>query len=380
MGSNISMCKRYHIICFYVQRVYKETTAFVGYIINGLRIFTNVSYKMPHKPNRRQNLMRCHEERRRGSIVWQCSDIPDEMGMASPRLQRILWEESLFDLEILFRYRGISTWSDLVNLTEQDQSVLHVKAAKFFKVLDVKIDHIDMELKLTYLFNSDGGKMPNMNTTSLPYLPAPDHATQVQKELDPALHEAIGVIGEQSLGDCKARLQRGNELIKAACLDAGRALKYLVVLEGINEKDRWVLETLKAAKKAVRNVIYWYCVGMVGGLESKLALRSLFEDICNQVGLDALDDMLNAHSNYVGIKGLDLETKRAQYTQMLHAKAAAYAASSSKDEPNDDSEAKRDQLVEREFADIAREMQMGQMNELLHALVQDVKDIKDKLP
>ena len=330
---------------------------------------------------RMQHLAWYQMQRREGSTAHDLSDVPVVQGMSSPRLQQILWEEKLYDLEILFRYRGITRREDLIRLDTAEQAVIVRKAAEFFDVLNVKVDHRVLEDKLDYLFtNNTCGRQPNTNIR-LSYLQAPDHATAVKKALEPALYNAIPIYGEQRYWACKERLQRGTELIKAACLEAAKGLADLVAMEGVSEKDPWVYETLKAAKKSMRDVILWFCVGVVGGLDSKEALNILFQDICKQAGCDghARDDLLNAFQHTTGPKGLDMTNKRQQFIRMLEAQAKADAARGSKDKPSDD-EAERDQRVELQLDQISTKMQMEQISEMLNTLMLDMKEVKDKLP
>ena len=330
---------------------------------------------------RRQTLAWYQMERRQGSTAHDLSDVPAAQGMSSPRLQQILWEEKLYDLEILFRYRGVTRREDLIRLDTQEQAVIVRKAAEFFDVLNVKVDHSVLEDKLDYLFTiNTSGRQPNTNIR-LSYLQAPDHATEVKKALEPALYNAIPIYGVQSYWACKERLQRGNELIKAACLETTRGLAGLVAMDEKMPLNSENYETLKAAKKSVRNLIFWYCVGVVGGLESKEALNILFQDICKQARCDehARDELLNAFHNITGPKGLDMANKQQQYIRMLEAKAKADAARGSKDEPSDD-EAEHDQRVELQLDQISTQMQMEQISEMLNTLMLDMKEVKDKLP
>ena len=328
---------------------------------------------------RRQTLAWYQMERRQGSTAHDLSDVPAAQGMSSPRLQQILWEEKLYDLEILFRYRGVTTWEELIRLDALEQSVILRKAAEFFEVLNVQIDHSVLEDKLVYLFNINfGGRPPNSTN---PYPPAPEHATEVKKEIDLALYNAGHICGWDSYWACKDRLQRGNDLINAACLEVARGLAVLVPTHAQMLRNRENYKAIKAAKKSVRDVIVWYVAGCVCGLESREALDIMFLDIVKQAGCDdhARDDLLNAFTNITGPKGLDMDNKRQQLIHMLEAKAKADAARGSKDEPSDD-DSERDQRVELQLDQISTKMQMEQISEMLNTLMQDMKEVKDKLP
>ena len=80
-------------------------------------------------------------------------------------------------------------------------------------------------------------------------------------------------------------LQRSEELVYASAIEAAEGLAALNMHRS-DLRDRWKKELVKAAKKAVRDVILWRCTGCALGLDSREAMVRAFEDVCHHTACD----------------------------------------------------------------------------------------------
>lgn len=105
--------------------------------------------------------------------------------------------------------------------------------------------------------------------------------TYLRRILGIALLGAREIVGWERYTECLRRLKRSDELVVASCLEAAEALAILSIkMEVVRTWPRERKEALKAAQKAVRDVLLWRCAGKALGLDSREALIRAFEEAC----------------------------------------------------------------------------------------------------
>lgn len=232
------------------------------------------------------------------------SDVCAFNGQLSDALKHKLAEEDLLDMEVLLRYRGIRTLRALESLQTTERAVLLCKARQLYELLGIFPSNLKNTLnKLFGDVPSSGamqsGAMPYMHSqwagqawglTSIPEGPESltgplDDDTYLKRVLGAALLGAREIVGWERYTECLRRLKRSDELIVASCLEAAEALAALGILkEDVRDDER--KEALKAAKKAVRDVLLWRCTGNALGLDSREALVRAFEEACRHTHCD----------------------------------------------------------------------------------------------
>ncbi|CAE8643992.1 unnamed protein product, partial [Polarella glacialis] len=117
-------------------------------------------------------------------------------------------------------------------------------------------------------------------------LPRPlDDDTNLTKSLPAALDGAREIVGQQRYNEAIRRLLISDQMAAASALEASEALAALRVPKD-ELRDRETKELLKAAKKAVRDVVLWRCCGSANGLDSREALVRAFEAATRQTSCD----------------------------------------------------------------------------------------------
>ena len=300
------------------------------------------------------------------SIAGQFSDAPEMNGMSSACMKQILLEADLGDLDLFFRYRGVRTFDAMRSLTPNQQSVLSAKAYDFFEALGFY--RSDLQNKLDYLFGCPPTSEPFLRDHIDPYpLTHLDSDTKVKKELGAALYNAQDIYGWDNYCACTLKLRRGRELIKAACMEVATGLSYLAV-DKSKKLDKEKKELLKDAKRAMRNVLFWYCTGSEGGLDSRDALDKAFKESIKHICCDENTgpDLLNAYHNIMVSLTGDCPGRKD--------KAAAASGS------NDPSEPSSPDPMKLPFPlALGVQQQMAQMRKSLESLEHDMKYVKGKL-
>jgi hypothetical protein len=257
-----------------------------------------------------------HQYQHRQSTAAQYSDVPPKNGQLSDALTQKLAEESLTDMEVLLRYRGIRTLRALETLETTERAVLLCKSRELYELLGIFPSNLKNTLIKLFGDVPQQGMFPGspwaMQSGAMPYIhpqwaghggyghqahpnggpegPAPltdpaDDDTFLRRTLFAAVLGAREIVGGERFTECLRRLKRSDELIVAACLEAAEALAALGVRkEDVRDRER--KELLKAAKKAVRDVILWRCTGNALGLDSREALVRTFEEACRHTHCD----------------------------------------------------------------------------------------------
>ena len=250
------------------------------------------------------------------STASQYSDVPPPNGGLSDALKHKLAEEDLLDLEVLCRYRGIRTLRALESLETTERAVLLCKARELYELLGIFPSNLKNTLNKLFgdvpqqgIFHASplamqSGAMPYMHPqwaahggwghhalpTCRPQGPEPltdplVDDTYLKRTLGAALLGAREIVGWERYTECLRRLKRSDELVVASCLEAAEALAALGIRKE-DVKDRERKEALKAAKKAVRDVLLWRCTGNALGLDSREALVRAFEEACRHTHCD----------------------------------------------------------------------------------------------
>ena len=250
------------------------------------------------------------------STAAQYSDVPPSNGQLSDALKHKLAEEDLLDMEVLLRYRGIRTLRALESLETTERAVLLCKARELYELLGIFPSNLKNTLNKLFgdvpqqgMFHASpwamqSGAMPYMHPqwaghggwghhalpTSRPGGPEPltdplDDDTYLKRTLGAALLGAREIVGWERYTECLRRLKRSDELVVASCLEAAEALAALGIRKE-DVRDRESKEALKAAKKAVRDVLLWRCTGNALGLDSREALVRAFEEACRHTHCD----------------------------------------------------------------------------------------------
>ena len=250
------------------------------------------------------------------STAARYSDVPPSNGQLSDALKHKLAEEDLLDMEVLLRYRGIRTLRALESLETTERAVLLCKARELYELLGIFPSNLKNTLNKLFgdvphqgIFNvspwaMQSGALPYMHPqwaghggwghhalpASRPGGPEPltdplDDDTYLKRTLGAALLGAREIVGWERYTECLRRLKRSDELVVASCLEAAEALAALGIRkEDVRDRER--KEALKAAKKAVRDVLLWRCTGNALGLDSREALVRAFEEACRHTHCD----------------------------------------------------------------------------------------------
>ena len=247
------------------------------------------------------------------STAAQYSDVPPPNGGLSDALKHKLAEEDLLDLEVLLRYRGIRTLRALESLETTERAVLLCKARELYELLGIFPSNLKNTLNKLFgdvpqqgMFHGSpwamqSGAMAYMHPqwaghggwghhASKPGGPEPlteplDDDTYLKRTLGAALLGAREIVGWERYTECLRRLKRSDELVVASCLEAAEGLAALGIRkEDVRDRER--KEALKAAKKAVRDVLLWRCTGNALGLDSREALVRAFEEACRHTHCD----------------------------------------------------------------------------------------------
>lgn len=100
--------------------------------------------------------------------------------------------------------------------------------------------------------------------------PALHSDTFVRKDLMPKLEAIANLVGENRYRIAMTHLKDSEEMAEKSVMQAAQALVAISRLRhGHKEK-----ETVKAAKKVVRDVIFWRIAGKIMGLDSKDAVKA----------------------------------------------------------------------------------------------------------
>lgn len=242
-------------------------------------------------------------------------DVPQLASEVSLALRARLAREDLSDLEILLRKRGVRTVRSLLALETNDRAVLLSKARQLWEILGLLPNGLNTSL--ARLFEAEAG-IPSLkaggnsssSSTAAPSsgplwagrvdaggsrgrqaaqwlelpVPAPDDS-QLNRELPRALYCVRDIVGRDRFNEAIRRLNRSTEQAVSSTLEAAEALSALSIRkEEVRDRER--KELLKAAKKAVRDVLLWRCFGSSLGLDSREALVRSFEHCCHQAGCD----------------------------------------------------------------------------------------------
>ena len=247
------------------------------------------------------------------STAAQYSDVSPSNGQLSDALKHKLAEEDLLDMEVLLRYRGIRTLRALESLETTERAVLLCKARELYELLGIFPSNLKNTLNKLFgdvpqqgMFQGSpwamqAGAMPYMHPQwagaggwgqqqTRPGGPEPltdplEDDTYLKRILGAALLGAREVVGWERYTECLRRLKRSDELVVASCLEAAEALAALGIRkEDVRDRER--KEALKAAKKAVRDVLLWRCTGNALGLDSREALVRAFEEACRHTHCD----------------------------------------------------------------------------------------------
>ena len=250
------------------------------------------------------------------STAAQYSDVPPANGQLSDALKHKLAEEDLLDMEVLLRYRGIRTLRALESLETTERAVILCKSRELYELLGIFPSNLKNTLNKLFgdvphqgMFNvspwaMQSGALPYMHPqwaghggwghhalpASRPGGPEPltdalDDDTYLKRTLGAALLGAREIVGWERYTECLRRLKRSDELVVASCLEAAEALAALGIRkEDVRDRER--KEALKAAKKAVRDVLLWRCTGNALGLDSREALVRAFEEACRHTHCD----------------------------------------------------------------------------------------------
>lgn len=236
------------------------------------------------------------------STASQCSDVPASPGQSSQALHEKLKEEGLEDMEVLLRYRGIRTRRGLDALEPTERAVLLCKSREFYELLGIFPSHLKNTLNMlfgdypqqdmfqgspwAYMHPQWAGHGGWGYQQTRPGGPEPmteplEDDTYLRRILGIALLGAREIVGWERYTECLRRLKRSDELVVASCLEAAEALAILSIkMEVVRTWPRERKEALKAAQKAVRDVLLWRCAGKALGLDSREALIRAFEEAC----------------------------------------------------------------------------------------------------
>ena len=247
------------------------------------------------------------------STAVQYSDVPPSSGQLSDALNHKLAEEDLLDMEVLLRYRGIRTLRALESLETTERAVLLCKARELYELLGIFPSNLKTTLNKLFgdvpqqgMFQASpwamqAGAMPYMHPRwaghdgwgqqqTRPGGPEPltdplEDDTYLKRTLGAALLGAREIVGWERYTECLRRLKRSDELVVASCLEAAEALAALGIRkEDVRDRER--KEALKAAKKAVRDVLLWRSTGNALGFDSREALVRAFEEACRHTHCD----------------------------------------------------------------------------------------------
>jgi hypothetical protein len=251
----------------------------------------------------------------------QYSDVPGENGQLSDALWHKMAEEDILAMEVLLRYRGIRTLRSLESLESVERAVLLCKARELYGILGIFPSNIKKTLNKLF---GDVPQQPMFqhfnNAWTNPYMhpqwaghdgwghhaipdnapesladPLPDD-TYLRRTLGGALLGAREIVGWERYAECLRRLKRSDELVVASCMEAAEALAALGIRKE-DVRDREHKEALKAAKKAVRDVLLWRCTGHALGLDSREALVRSFEEAVRHTHCDenAVSQLTNGY-------------------------------------------------------------------------------------
>ena len=233
------------------------------------------------------------------SIAWTFSDVPGANGQLSDALTHKLAEEDLTDMAVLLRYRGIRTLRALEGLEAQERAVLLSKSREFYEILGIFPSNLKNTLNMLFgdvplqgTFHSGSRAMHSpwagradwmrgLSSGSMFEAPEPlteplDDDTYLKRALGASLRGARDVVGWERYSRCLQRLRRSRELAVASSEEAAEALNAIdIPKEDVRDRDRW--EAVKAAKKAVRDVLLWLCAGNALGLDSREAMVRAFQ-------------------------------------------------------------------------------------------------------
>ena len=270
----------------------------------------------------------------------ETDDVP-ELNQLSPALKARLVAQDVQILEILLLQRSVRTIRALEALDTNEKSVLLVKAWALYKVLDMFPSHL--RTALPNLFGNSGalsntsncawplqpgtvqtappaassspvyvapewrrdssgsggssssggtlhkaglrptGPVP-MATVAIELPPVTENDSELRKEIFHTLGAVKQLIGEDHHSQAVRCLRHSEELSMASCMVAAEALAVMSV-----KKDGWnrdMKELLKAAKKSLRDVIFWRSCGKELGVDSREPVYTCFEDACRHTNCD----------------------------------------------------------------------------------------------
>ena len=248
------------------------------------------------------------------STAAQYSDLAPSNGQLSDALKHKLAEEDLLDMEVLLRYRGIRTLRALESLETTERAVLLCKARELYELLGIFPSNLKNTLNKLFgdvpqqgtfqgsPWARQAGAMPYMHPQwaghggwgqrqTRPEGPEPlteplEDDTLNKRTIGAALLGAREIVGWERYTECLRRLKRSDELVVASCLEAAEALAALSISKEEVRGDRQRHELLKAAKKAVRDVLLWRSTGNALGLDSREALVRAFDEACRHTHCD----------------------------------------------------------------------------------------------
>ena len=267
------------------------------------------------------------------------NDVPRENGQLSDRLKEKLALESLLDIEVLLRYRGVHTYRALESLETNERAVLLCKARELYELLGIFPSNLKKALDTLFGNEASAARQFEENdrmlsTNSRPLRPGcvstsvppasvfplwagaggissswcsagPRHPavgpgpgataelptfavdnTHLKRTVAIALEGARLIVGPERYAECVRRFRRSEELAVASCLEAAEMLAALGVRKEELRGDRDKKEAVKAAKKAARDVLLWRSCGCELGLDNKDAMIRCFEEACRHTCCD----------------------------------------------------------------------------------------------
>ena len=224
-------------------------------------------------------------------ITAQYSDVPPTTGQLSDALKHKLAGEGLLDIEVLLRYRSIRTLRALESMDTNEKSLMLSQTYLLYDLLGVFPSSLKKTLKQLFgdvpqQYMHLGSPWATQDQRTGHHLTHPlDDDTYLRRALGGAVHGAKEIIGPERYAECLRRLKRSDALIVASCLEAAEALAALGIRkEDVRDRER--KEALKAAKKAVRDVLLWRCTAIALGLDSREALVRAFEKACRHTHCD----------------------------------------------------------------------------------------------
>ena len=269
-------------------------------------------------------------------------DVPQSASEVSKALREALARADISDLELFFKCHRIRNLQKLRALDTDEQAHLLSRAMQFWEslgyarnLLNVALPSILIASSSATTSNSVPKGVPvihnknshNISSSSSQFWQQPlqagevggrDHHHQWQRllpvstdenkfasDLAKFLWDVRHIVGVSRYNDAISRLNTSNVQIATSVLEAAQALSALILRRDEERRlDKEPKETLKTARKAIRDLIIWRCFGVVLGFnfdqQGTESLHRYFERFCSQAscGDDTVSQFANAHKKF----------------------------------------------------------------------------------